>query len=151
MPKVYKSYWNTPKKVLLELCVKREMCFEEEPTQREIVLALFDWDKENGTLSEVIEEDEDGKVLSDIDKKREELITVIFHNKDEQDTPYVYIGLNGKSYYIPKDQECTIPKVLMGVIDDAIETRIYSKKNRDGKMVHEEKRINRFPYTIVNK
>lgn len=147
-----KSYWNTSKEELLEYCKEREIFFKTEPTQKDIVHALFDWDKENGQLSEVVEEDEEGKLVSEIDKKREGLITVIFHNKSEQDMPYVFIGLNGTSYYIPKDREVTIPKVLIeSVIDNAVEVQITSKKNHLGKIVYSEKKIQRFPYTIVQK
>jgi hypothetical protein len=150
MSKTYKSYWNTPKAKLLELCVEREICFEEEPSQKEIILALFDHDKEHGTIEEVLEEDEDG-VAEEVKRKREELITVIFHNKDEQDIPYVFIGLNGRSWYIPKDKEVTIPKILItSIIKDAVEVRITPRKNRLGKIVWEEKKVQRFPYSVVD-
>ena len=148
--KKFKSYWNAPKKELLSLCSVREICFEEEPHQRDIILALFDHDKEHGTIDEVFEEDESGK-LADIKRKQDELITVIFHNKDEQDIPYVFIGLNGRAWYIPKDREVTIPKILVtSVIKDAVEVKISPRKNRLGKIVWEEKRVQRFPYSIVD-
>ena len=147
-----KSYWNTSKKELLELCEKKDIFFKNEPTQKEIVHKLFDWDKDNGGLEEPFEEDEDGAIVSEMERKREGLITVIFHNKSEQDMPYVFIGLNGKSYYIPKDREVTIPKILIeSVIDNAVEVQITSKKNHLGKMIYTERKIQRFPYTIVQK
>ena len=149
-----KSYWNLTRTELEAECEKREIFFKVKPDQRAMVNELFDHDKEHGNLTEVIKEDEEGKIVeavSTIKQKREGLITVIFHNKDEQDAPYVYVGLNGKSYYIPKDVEVTIPKDLISVVNDAIETRITSKKNRDGKIIYEEKRIQRFPHTIVQK
>lgn len=148
-----KSYWNTNKEDLLDLCEKRELHFKEKPSQREIVHALFDWDKEFGHLEEVVEEDEEGLSINpNVEKKREDLMTVIFHNTEREDVPYVFIGFNGRAWYIPKDIEVTIPKVLItSVIADAVETRITPKKNKDGKIVYDHKKIQRFPYTVVDK
>ena len=148
--KTYKSYWNMPKAKLYEICAEREIYFEEEPDQKGLIMALFDYDKENGTIDEVFEADESGE-LAEIKRKQDELITVIFHNKDEQDIPYVFVGLNGRSWYIPKDREVTIPKVLItSVINDAVEVKINPRKNREGKIVWEEKKVQRFPYSVVD-
>ena len=147
-----KSYWNTSKEELLDLCEKRELHFKDKPSQKEIVHALFDWDKEYGHLAEAMEEDDVGEIVDPNAKKKQELVTVIFHNTDREDVPYVFIGFNGKSWYIPKDREVTIPKVLItSVIANAVETKITTKKNKEGKIVLEYKNIQRFPYTVVEK
>ena len=146
-----KSYWNMDKEQLFNLCEEREIHFKEEPSQKEIVRALFDWDKDQGSLTEVVVEDEEGKLVrpSKIVEGME-MITVVFHNKDENDLPYVPLGLNGKFFYIPKDVEVRIPKVLItSVIDTAIETRTLTKKRSDGKIVYEYKNIKRFPYSVI--
>lgn len=96
---------------------------------------------------EVVEMNEDGKEVASTSKKN--FVVVIFHNRDEQDLPFVYVGLNGKSWYIPKDKEVMIPKFLLNVIDDAVETRLVQRKGPDGRPYYEERLVHRFPYTIV--
>jgi len=147
-----KSFWNMKMEELERECLKREIHFEEKPDQRAMVHALFDWDKENGELKEAMMEDEEGNV-EEIKKSADEdrqLVKVIFHSKDEQDIPYVFIGLNGKSFYFPRDIEITLPRMLLRVVDDAIETKFIPRKTSDGRIVYDERRVQRFPYTRMD-
>lgn len=146
-----KSYWNYSKEELFDACEKRGISFEETPSQKEIVETLFAWDREHGTLDEVVELDENQNIVNPRSRRyKEEMINVIFHNKDEQDLPYVPIGLNGRFFYIPKDQPVLIPKTLItSVIKDAIEVKISPRRTVDGKIVYDERKVQRFPYSIV--
>lgn len=148
-----RSYWNYKLEELETECLKREIHFEEKPDQRTMVHALFDWDKENGSLEEAHMEDEDGKLamkedLRKIDPERK-MVKVIFHSKDEQDIPYVFIGLNGKAFYLPREKEIEVPRILLRVLDDAIETKFIPRTTGDGKIVYDERRVQRFPYSVL--
>jgi hypothetical protein len=113
-----------------------------------MIQKLFDYDMERGVVDEVIEQDIDGKVQEPEVQKKVEALRVVFHNTNEQDLPYVFIGLNGRAFYIPKDREVMIPKELLQVINDSIEIRMKPFRKRDGSMGYSEQMIQRFPYTV---
>ncbi|NIT57173.1 MAG: hypothetical protein GWN00_13350, partial [Aliifodinibius sp.] len=101
-------------------------------------------------------EDEDGKKTY-VEKLKEEeptleLVKVIFHSTGEQDLPYVYVGHNGRGFYIPKEIEVDVPKyILESCIKDAVEDRIMPQTNpRDGSINWIVRKVQRFPYSIVN-
>ncbi len=77
---------------------------------------------------------------------------MIFHSTGEQDLPYVYVGHNGRGFYIPKEIEVDVPKyILESCIKDAVEDRIMPQTNpRDGSINWIVRKVQRFPYSIVN-
>jgi hypothetical protein len=145
-----KSLWNYTRQELLTECSKREIFFKEKPSQKDLVEAVQTWNAEHGQLDEVVELDEKNEIVSPEEKRKEEMVKVIFHSKDEQDLPYVPAGLNGRFFYFPRDIEISIPKaVLNSSIKDAVEVKLMPKVSKDGKIYYEEKRVTRFPYSLV--
>lgn len=134
---------------LTDLCSERDILLDR-PIRGEMIKALMKWDMEQGEAEEMLEIDEEGEIVNSETKPEEETVKVTFHSKDEQDAPYVFVGLNGKGFYLPKETEIVIPKVLLNVIDDAIEYRFEQFKDNQGRTKFRPKKIHRFPYTILH-
>lgn len=80
------------------------------------------------------------------------LTRVIFHNTSDQDLPYVFMGHNGKAFYVPREVEVDIPDYLLdSCIKDAVEERMIPQVLNDGDIKYVSRRVQRFPYTIVKK
>jgi len=79
-------------------------------------------------------------------KKLPEKVKVIFRStegvggKDD-----IFIGLNGQSFLIKRDEPVEVPRALLNVIDDAIMT-IYEQTESG---LSKPRDIPRFPYEIV--
>jgi hypothetical protein len=100
-------------------------------------------------------EEEDGKKTY-VEKLKEEeptleLVKVMFHSTGEQDLPYVFVGHNGRGFYIPKEIEVDVPKyILESCIKDAVEDRLMPKVDIDGSINWITRKVQRFPYSIIN-
>lgn len=80
-----------------------------------------------------------------------EMRKVIFHSITEQDMPYVFVGHNGRGYYLPKEQELDVPVyILDSCIKDAVEDRLFPETQTDGSIEWKSRRVQRFPYSYVN-
>jgi len=80
-----------------------------------------------------------------------ELRKVIFHSIGEKDMPYVFVGHNGKGYYIPKEVEVDVPKyILDSCIKDAVEDRLFPQTQIDGSIEWKSRRVQRYPYSYVD-
>lgn len=132
------QYWKLPTEELQRICTELNIPFDGKSRKEAIA-------KIQAARGEIVEPKDEKKGM-----RKEDFVVVIFHNKDEQDLPFVFVGLNGKSWYLPKEKEILIPKVLLGVINDAVETKFVQKKAPDGRPYLEERKVHRFPYTIVN-
>lgn len=130
------NYFKLTSDELQALC--KETGVEYSTNRKEMI------NKIRAAKGELVEPEEDKKGM-----RKEDFVVVIFHNKDEQDLPFLYVGVNGKSWYIPKEKEVLIPKYILGVINDAVEVKFIQKKAQDGRPYMEEKKVHRFPYTIV--
>jgi hypothetical protein len=79
-----------------------------------------------------------------------ELRKVIFHSIGEQDMPYVFVGHNGKAYYIPKEIEVDVPVyILNSCIKDAVEDRLFPETQMDGSIEWKSRRVQRYPYSYA--
>lgn len=75
---------------------------------------------------------------------------VIFHSTSETDIPYVPVGHNGRAFYLPKETPIEVPKyILDSCIKDAVEERMYPETNMQGDINWKIKKVQRFPYSIV--
>jgi hypothetical protein len=84
-------------------------------------------------------------------KPGEHAVKIIFHNSDENDLPYVSIGLNGKAYYIPKGREVWIPKALLdGPIKDAVMDKMKMEVDQQGHIHYVKQPVPRFVYQVVD-
>lgn len=138
------NYWKLDNDALTAAC--KEAGVECDLKNRKETI-----NKLRAAKGELVETNAAGEETPQGQFNRKDFVIVIFHNKDEQDLPFVYIGVNGKSWYIPKEQEVMIPKYLLNVINDAVEVKFIQKKAPDGRPYLEEKRVHRFPYTVVTR
>jgi hypothetical protein len=79
-----------------------------------------------------------------------DLRRVIFHSIGEQDIPYVFVGHNGRAFYIPKEVEVEVPfYILNSCIKDAVEDRLYPATQLDGSIEWKSRKVQRYPYSYV--
>lgn len=88
--------------------------------------------------------------VKDLKDKGIDLRKVIFHSVGEQDIPYVFVGHNGRSFYIPKEIEVEVPfYILNSCIKDAVEDRLYPATMTDGSIEWKSRKVQRYPYSYV--
>jgi hypothetical protein len=88
--------------------------------------------------------------VKDLKDKGIDLRKVIFHSLGEQDIPYVFVGHNGRAFYIPKEVEVEVPfYILNSCIKDAVEDRLYPATQMDGSIEWKSRRVQRYPYSYV--
>jgi hypothetical protein len=77
------------------------------------------------------------------------MVQITFFNSDENDLPYVQMGLNGMALIIPREVKQWIPKEFIdGVLNNAIATKMKMDVDRDGKIRYIPKRVPRFTHTV---
>ena len=144
------NYWGMKVAVIKEMLKEREIDFEIGLNfdRKGAIEALKIDDMKKGDGTELLTEDEDGNLV-DVET-RIRVVKCRFHNTITDKTPYIYLGHNGKSYYIPKEQDIYVPKFLLdSCIKDAVE--IHSDPvTKDGKIQYIERRVQRFPYTELH-
>jgi hypothetical protein len=143
------NYWNMKDEEIKRLIEERELPYDlNEFSRKTAIIALQISDVYLGDATDALEENEDGELVKTMRKKG--YVKVRFHNTQDNDVPYLFIGHNGKAFYIPKEEDIWIPKYLLSsVIKDAIEMRSESKKVGN-KMVQTVKAFQRFPYTLLS-
>jgi hypothetical protein len=88
--------------------------------------------------------------VEELKEKGIDLRKVIFHSTGEQDIPYVFVGHNGRAYYIPKEVEVEVPHyILNSCIKDAVEDRLYPATQVDGSIEWKSRKVQRYPYSYV--
>ena len=145
-----KNHWVLKDSEIQQLL--RDYSIEIETYNRkEAIAAIIDFETklENGEIN-ILGKDADiiQQLKKEIPKLR--LTRVIFHNTMENDMPYIFVGHNGRGFYIPKEQEVDMPDyILNSCIKDAIEERLLPVQQMNGDILWTKKRIQRFPYSIV--
>ena len=144
------NYWTLAEAELVKIVKERDLAVDTSNINRkEIIAAIKKSDMLMGTATEpLVEDDATGEI---IDMPPElKLRRIRFHNTREDDLNYVFVGLNGRSFYLPREKDINIPQVLLdSCIKDAIETHL-DPFRQDGKIVFRKKLVQRFPYTLLN-
>jgi hypothetical protein len=74
---------------------------------------------------------------------------ITFYNTDENDLPYVQLGLNGIALIIPREIKAWIPKEFIdGVLQNAIATKLKMDVSHDGKIRYIPKQVPRIPHMV---
>jgi len=99
-------------------------------------------------IQRIIKWDEDSKPLNAHRRMR-----VIFHRTGrEEESPYVFLSLNGIAFQVPYEQEVSLPEpVVRGCCDDAIMT-VNDYKGVDlekGMAIYAERTVHTVPYTFL--
>ena len=147
-----KNHWVLKDSELQQLLRDYSLAVEDSTYNRKEAIAQiieFEQKIENG---EIVEEGKTGDVMEQLKKEipKLRLTRVIFHNTMENDMPYIFVGHNGRGFYIPKEQELDVPDyILNSCIKDAVEERLIPVSEMNGDIRWTKKRIQRFPYSIV--
>ena len=119
---------------------------EQGMNRSEAILALTESDDK--MIMEAIDEKQ-AKELAEAVAESEDTVVITFHNQEgTNDSPYVFLGHNGKSFYLPREKELTIPRYLLGVIEDAIEPALSQRTDDKGDIVTVQRNVPRFVYTV---
>jgi hypothetical protein len=77
------------------------------------------------------------------------MVQITFYSTDENDLPYVQLGLNGIGLIVPREKKVWIPKEFIdGVLQNAIMTKMKMDVDRDGKIRYLPKQVPRFQHTV---
>ena len=145
-----KNHWTLKDSEVQQLLA--DYGIDLETFERKIAInAIIDFEKriESG---DIVLEGSTMDALAEMKKEMPKLMVtkVIFHNTMENDMPYIFVGHNGKGYYIPRETEVDVPDYILGsCIRDAIEERLIPVQQMNGDIVWTKKKIQRFPYSIV--
>ena len=73
---------------------------------------------------------------------------IVFRNQDGQ-PKYVFLGLNGRSLYLPREVPVRIPSEFMNVVRSAVSTKIVQNVSALGKIEHTEIQVPRLSYEVL--
>jgi hypothetical protein len=110
-----------------------------------------------GKAKEVIVQDEKGNVETHNPVRKLNgttlsgmMVEIEFFNVNENDLPYVQLGLQGTALTIPREVKCWIPKEFVdGCLKHTVTTMLKMNVNREtGKISYIPKQVPRFQYTV---
>jgi hypothetical protein len=157
------NYLNKKNEELYELMEKYELEKEDylsntgslNRTKLNNILKLID--AQTGKAEGVTAIKDDGEVIDHEPSKNGKLhkslsgmmVEITFYNSDENDLPYVQLGLNGIGLIVPREVKCWIPKEFIdGVLQNAIMTKMKMDVDHTGKIRYIPKAIPRFQHTV---
>jgi len=106
--------------------------------------------RSKGSIDIPVEINEAGDVTS-IEKIEKKACQIIFYSMEENDLPYVQLGLNGKALYIPKEMECWIPhEYVEGCLRNAVMDKMVMDINHKGDIRYMIKKVPRYQYNILD-
>ncbi len=145
-----KNYWTLKDSEITDMLSEYGIDLEEYDRKKAIA-SIMDFEKKIASGDIILEgsqKDAIAELKKEIPKLR--LTGCIFHNTMENDMPYIFVGHNGKGYYIPRETEVNVPDyILNSCIKDAIEERLIPVQQMNGDILWTKKRIQRFPYSIT--
>lgn len=142
------NYWKMKKDELIALCVEKQIPFDpDKPDRKAMIEQIVQADAEAGILAEAVAIDEDGEA-GPVEVKRE-WVEIIFHNQDGF-PKYVFLGLNGKFLYLPRECLCRIPAEFLEVAKHAVSKKIV-QYDVDGRQTYREVRVPRLSYEVLDR
>lgn len=114
-------------------------------------------DVQLGKVKEVVVQDDKGNVETHRPTRKiggtalsGMMVEIEFFNTDENDLPYVQLGLQGTALTIPRELKVWIPKEFVdGCLKHTVTTKLKMTVNREtGKISYIPKQVPRFQYTI---
>jgi hypothetical protein len=77
------------------------------------------------------------------------MVELTFYSTEENDLPYVQLGLNGIALIVPRELKTWIPKEFIdGVLQNAIMTKMKMDVSQGGKIRYIPKQVPRFQHTV---
>ena len=109
--------------------------------------------EEKRPIDVVMEQDvsDEPGVIRSMKSIAKKAVKIIFYSMEENDMPYVQLGLNGKAYYIPKEVEVWIPHELIeGCLRNSVMDKMIMDIDRKGNIRYKIKKVPRFQYSILD-
>jgi hypothetical protein len=107
--------------------------------------------KEKKPIDQVVVEDEKSGEITTPEVIKKKAIQIIFYSMEENDLPYVQLGLNGRAYYIPKEKEVWVPHELVeGCLKNSVMTKMVMDIDHKGNIRYIKKQVPRFNYNILD-
>lgn len=151
------NYQVMKDKDLLSLLADRKLTYPQGAVRKDIIEMLKKWDIENGEANVAMEQTDEGLVEAPLpektdNKKQQPWVQVIFHNLREDDPPYVFVGHNGKAFYLPKEKPLWLPEyIINSCIKDAVELHTNVKLLPNGQKEIVPRKVQRFPYSLLDR
>lgn len=150
------NYWKHKDSELIDELKERGIQLDDY-NRKDAIAALKSHDMQSAEKAQMMEdvegEDEIKAVgLDELKKDKPQLMLrrVIFHNTTENDLPHIFIGHNGRGFYLPREVEIDVPSYLLdSCIKDAVEDRLLQTIDERGNVVWKVRKVQRFPYTVV--
>jgi hypothetical protein len=77
------------------------------------------------------------------------MVKITFYSSDENDLPYIQLGLNGIALLVPRERKVWIPKEFVdGVLQNAIATKMKMDVSSTGKIRYIPKQVPRVQHTV---
>lgn len=149
------NYWSKKDTELKALVESRKLELPTDSTRKEVVDALKLWDIKHGEGTALVEQNEDGTLVDETveEQAKEERLDVTFvkfHNTNNDASPFIFIGHNGKGWYIPYETELAMPNFLLeSCIKDAVEEHLYQVEVQPNVYELRTRKIQRFPYSVI--
>jgi len=100
---------------------------------------------------DVVMEKEEAGELTAVETISEKAVKIIFYSMEENDMPYVQLGLNGKALYVPKEAEVWIPhKYVEGCLRNAVMDKMIMDIDHKGNIRYKIRKVPRFQYSILD-
>jgi len=148
---MHKNHWQLKDSEVKQLVNDYAIELSNGYDRKEAIRKVIDFEKRLAA-GDIVTDDKKSDYVEQLKKKepRLRLTKVIFHNTRENDLPYIFVGHNGRGYYIPKETEVDVPDyILNSCIKDAIEDRLLPETQMNGDIKWVIRKLQRFPYTIV--
>jgi len=142
------DYWKLKKDDLIAILVEKKIPFDPDNMDRKAAIeALVHAEAEAGDLQGAVEIDTEGNVGKP--KVKREYVDIVFHNQDGQ-PKYVFLGINGRFLYLPRECAVRMPAEFMEVVRNAyVDKPVQFEVN--GKLVYRDVRTPRFVYEVLGK
>lgn len=150
------NYWTWKDSEIIQELKGYSIDMGQDYDRKKAIALLKQAEAYRGQATDMTAVDEEGAAVERIEdlklkgEKELMLTKVIFHNTNDQDLPYVFVGHNGKAFYIPREVEVNVPDyILNSCIKDAVEERLIPQVGPTGDINWKTRKVQRFPYTIV--
>lgn len=106
--------------------------------RKEAIEAMIEWEAQHGQLAEM-------------SKRKTGFARIKIHEQEGvNSSPYVFVCVNGTSYYIPRNEEVVVPENVLNVLKDARPIITRSERMSDGSIRYFESYGSRFAFEVIS-
>jgi hypothetical protein len=143
-----KDFWQMKKEELIDYLDKHDIPYDPDKFDRKSAIErLVQLEAESGDLKSPVELNEEGEAgAPNISNK---YVDIVFH--DQEGFPkYVFLGLNGRFLFLPRECVCRIPEEFMEVVQHAV-SKTMVKTELKGRTTYREVKVPRLSYEVLER